>query len=139
MASRNEYDLSPDMVDLWAKFDTGMHQAGIDYILTCTYRSEDEQAVLFAQGRTTPGKIVTNAPPGQSAHNCVDKDGHPAARAFDIVPLVNGKPDWDGSHPVWEQAGEIGERAGLEWAGRWKSFREKPHFQLPNWKDHNGT
>jgi peptidoglycan L-alanyl-D-glutamate endopeptidase CwlK len=134
MSSRNPADLSPDTAWRYQQFDAAMKTAGVEYIVTCTYRSDDEQAALFAQGRTTPGNIVTNAPPGQSAHNCVDPAGNPAAHAFDIVPVVNGKPDWDGTHPVWEQAGKIGESVGLEWAGRWHSFKEKPHFQLPNWK-----
>jgi peptidoglycan L-alanyl-D-glutamate endopeptidase CwlK len=47
----------------------------------------------------------------------------------DIVPLVNGKPDWDGSHPVWAQIGAIGQECGLEWAGSWKTFKELAHFQ----------
>jgi len=76
---------------------------------------------LYAQGRTAPGKIVTNAKAGDSWHNwrC----------AVDVVPLVNGKADWDGSHPVWAEIGRLGKEAGLEWAGEWKSFKELAHFQ----------
>lgn len=134
MASRDPFDLSPDTYLLYRQFEAGMIAAKIAFLVTCTYRSEDEQAVLFAQGRTTPGKIVTNAPPGRSAHNCFDSANQTrAARAFDIVVLAAGKPDWDGTHPAWDQAGAIGEKAGLEWAGRWHSFPEKPHFQLPHW------
>lgn len=33
------------------------------------YRSFEEQDALYAQGRTTPGDIVTNAKGGESAHN----------------------------------------------------------------------
>jgi len=32
-------------------------------------RSYQQQAALYAQGRTKPGKIVTNARPGSSWHN----------------------------------------------------------------------
>ena len=32
-------------------------------------RTYAEQDVLYQQGRTTPGPIVTNAPPGYSNHN----------------------------------------------------------------------
>jgi len=32
---------------------------------------------------------------------------------------------------VWKRVGEIGEKVGLEWAGRWTTFREYPHFQHP--------
>jgi peptidoglycan L-alanyl-D-glutamate endopeptidase CwlK len=49
----------------------------------------------------------------------------------DIVPVVNGKPDWDGSHPIWAQVGQLGEESGLEWAGRWTGhLREMAHFQF---------
>lgn len=139
MVSVDPRDLSVATNKLWLAFDELMKAAGIPYVVTCTHRSEAEQEVLFDQGRRTPGKIVTNAPPGMSAHNCVDTNGKPSSEAFDIVVLANGKPDWDGTHPVWEQAGKLGESVGLEWAGRWRSFPEKPHFQKPNWKESHGT
>jgi peptidoglycan L-alanyl-D-glutamate endopeptidase CwlK len=91
----------------------------------------DEQAALYAQGRTTPGRIVTNAKPGQSAHNY--------GLAIDIVPLVNGKPDWTGDDAVWQQVGKLGMAAGLEWLGAPHSeFVEQAHFQLPNWRNFIG-
>src|SRR5574342_134251 len=36
---------------------------GIPLVVTQAYRDPAEQARLYAQGRTTPGAIVTNAPP----------------------------------------------------------------------------
>ena len=94
---------------------------GIDLLVTSTYRDNESQQALYEQGRTTAGKVVTNAKAGDSWHNwrC----------AVDVVPMVNGKPNWDGSHPVWSKIGELGEQAGLEWAGRWRSFKELAHFQ----------
>jgi len=99
-------------------------ESNIELLITSTYRDIESQNVLYDQGRTTEGRIVTNAKGGESFHNyrC----------AIDIVPLVCGKPDWDGSHPIWQQIGELGEKAGLEWAGRWKSFKEMAHFQYTN-------
>lgn len=94
---------------------------GIDLLVTSTYRDLESQAALYAQGRTAPGKIVTNAKPGQSWHN------HRCA--VDVVPLRAGKPVWSDKDPVWQRVGELGEQAGLEWAGRWTRFREFPHFQ----------
>jgi peptidoglycan L-alanyl-D-glutamate endopeptidase CwlK len=96
-------------------------QAGIDLLITSTYRDAEAQNALFAQGRTTPGKIVTRARAGQSVHNY--------RLAYDVVPIRNGKPVWSSSDPVWQEVGRIGESLGLEWAGRWKSFKEFPHFQ----------
>ena len=122
--SRKLEDLTPDTHRKVFAFREVCRAAGIDLLVTSTYRDAESQAALYAQGRTAPGKIVTNAKPGQSWHNwrC----------AVDVVPLRNGKPVWgaageDGK--LWAQVGALGEAAGLEWAGRWKSFKELAHFQ----------
>lgn len=98
---------------------------GIDLLVTSTYRDHEAQAELYAQGRTKPGKIVTNAKPGQSWHNW--------GCALDVVPLRSGKPVWgttnDADLALWKEVGRLGKSAGLEWAGEWKRFREFPHFQ----------
>jgi peptidoglycan L-alanyl-D-glutamate endopeptidase CwlK len=129
VASRKLSDLHPDIRLLAEKFLDEAEDEGIDVLVTCTYRSGIEQAALYAQGRTAPGKIVTNAKPGESLHNAL-LNGNPGARAFDVVPMVMGKPMWDADHPHWQKLGEIGKSIGLEWAGEWKRFREYPHFQL---------
>lgn len=125
-------DLHPLMQPLAAKFLEQCKKEGIDVIITCTYRSGVEQDQLYEIGRTLPGKKVTNAKAGESAHN-YRIAGKPAAKAFDCVPLRNGKCVWgttgeDGE--LWQHIGVIGEKLGLEWAGRWKTFKEYPHFQL---------
>ncbi len=153
MASREIKHLSADMQIMYNKFfdrcrrDPWFLKNGITILLTCTHRSNDEQAKLYAQGRTTPGRIVTNAKPGKSKHNATLPDGTPAALAFDVVPLRHGKPVWgtsgngiDGNDDddaiddleVWQRVGEHGEAVGLSWAGRWTSFREFPHFEAKN-------
>lgn len=121
------------MQPLVKRFLANAKAAGIDLLVTCTYRSNEEQAALYAIGRTKPGRIVTRAKPGQSMHNHT-LNGNPAALAVDVVPMRDGKPVWSASDPVWKQAGEIGEKVGLEWAGRWTTFREYPHFQHPQAK-----
>ncbi|MNC30597.1 Peptidoglycan L-alanyl-D-glutamate endopeptidase CwlK precursor [compost metagenome] len=42
---------------------------GVPIIITQGYRSKAEQDGLYAQGRTKPGSIVTNARGGYSYHN----------------------------------------------------------------------
>lgn len=127
MSSRSLDDLRPEVRPLVDTFVAALKAAGIDYLITCTLRSNDEQAALYAKGRTSPGPRVTNAQPGQSAHNY--------GLALDIVPIVNGKPDWNGADPVWQSIGEIGEECGLEWFGAPGSpYPEEPHFQLPGWR-----
>jgi peptidoglycan LD-endopeptidase CwlK len=129
MASRKLEHLHPDLKPLCEWFMEQCEAADIHPLITCTYRSHAEQEALYAQGRSQPGKIVTNARGGQSRHNYTI-DGKPASKAFDVVPLINGKPEWDASHPAWQHMGEIGESIGLEWAGRWTKFKEFPHFQM---------
>lgn len=129
MASRKIEDLHPDLQPLAREFLAECEAAGMDILVTCTHRSGEEQDALYSIGRSKPGKRVTNAKAGQSKHNFT-LGGKPAAKAFDVVPLVGGKPMWSATHPHWAKAGEIGEALGLEWAGRWKTFREFPHFQL---------
>lgn len=129
MASRKISDLHPDLQPIAGKFMEACQRAGVDILITCTYRSGAEQDALYEQGRTKPGAKVTNARAGQSKHN-FELHGKPAAKAFDVVPLVNGKPQWSAQHPAWAAAGKVGKALGLEWAGEWKRFKEYPHFQL---------
>lgn len=127
MSSRSLDDLRPDIRPQVDAFLSACTNAGIDNLVTCTLRSNADQAALWAKGRTAPGKIVTKAPPGQSAHN--------HGLAIDIVPLIHGKPDWDGEDPIWQRIGQLGIAAGLEWAGAPDfPFHELAHFQHPTWR-----
>ena len=94
---------------------------GINVKVICGLRTYQEQAELYAQGRTKPGSKVTNSQPGYSWHNF--------GVAWDFVVFdSNGQPQWDSS--LMERCGVIGEELGLEWGGRWKSPEDKPHLQL---------
>lgn len=91
--------------------------AGVPVRFMSGYRSCEQQNALYAQGRTMPGNIVTNAKCGESMHNY--------GVAFDIA--------FDSATPYigdWEKVGKIGESIGLEWGGRWADFVDKPHFQV---------
>lgn len=129
-SSRRLEHLHPAMWPLVERLLASARLEGIDLLVTCTWRSAEEQARLYAQGRTAPGRIVTNAKPGQSMHNFMLR-GQPASLAVDVVPLRFGKPIWDSKDALWQEVGDLGQAAGLEWAGRWKRFREYPHFQHP--------
>jgi peptidoglycan L-alanyl-D-glutamate endopeptidase CwlK len=121
ISSRSLDDLLPPVKERVEKFLNAAKAAGIDLLITSTYRDNASQNALYAQGRTKPGKIVTNAKAGQSFHNyrC----------AVDVVPIVAGKPRWDVKDEVWQTIGRLGKEAGLEWAGDWVKFKEYPHFQ----------
>lgn len=118
--SRSLDDLVPPAKQRAQAFVEAAKAKGIDLLVTSTYRDNESQDALYAQGRTIPGNIVTRAKAGQSWHNwrC----------ALDVVPLVNGKAIWD-DQALWKKVGEIGRSCGLEWAGDWVTFKEFPHFQ----------
>lgn len=126
MASRKIEDLVPELQHKYILFREAMTKAGIDFIVTCTYRSPEEQAELYAQGRTKPGRKVT----------WTLKSKHCERKAFDIVIIKNGKPLWDTNIDTndndlsdWFEAGKIGESVGLIWGGRFKN-PDMPHFEI---------
>lgn len=118
--SRKLEDLHPTVKELCEKHIAACDVAGIDLLVTSTYRDIESQNALYAQGRTTPGNKVTNAKGGQSFHNW--------KVAYDVVPIVGGKAIWD-DKGLWDQIGQLGVSVGLEWAGNWKTFKETAHFQ----------
>lgn len=118
--SRKISDLHPFVQDLCNKHVKACKDAGIDLLITSTYRDKQSQDALYAQGRTTPGKIVTKAKGGQSFHNF--------RVAYDVVPIINGKAIWNNG-VLWGKVGAIGKSFGLEWGGDFKSIKDYPHFQ----------
>lgn len=118
--SRNLSDLHPIVQTKVKAFVAACKAEGIEILITSTYRDDESQNALYAQGRTKPGRRVTNAKAGQSWHN------HRCAA--DFVPMVNGKAQWNDAR-TFKRCGEIAEACGLEWAGRWKSFPEMAHVQ----------
>lgn len=95
-------------------------------------RTFEEQDALYAQGRTKPGKKVTNAKAGQSIHNY--------GFAVDICLIIDGKDaswdtakDWDNDRIAdWYECVKIFAKHGWEWGGNWKTFKDMPHFEKRN-------
>lgn len=89
-------------------------------------RSWSAQAALYASGRTKAGPIVTKAKPGSSWHNY--------GLAIDLG-LFKGGVYLDEKKPaeadkLYAEIGRLAEVNGIEWAGKWKTFAETPHFQV---------
>lgn len=91
-------------------------------------RTVDQQQALYAQGRTAPGHIVTNADGilKRSNHQPhADGLGH----AVDLA--------WTGTDPFgdsqpWPAFGAQVEALGLVWGGSWhSSLVDRPHIELP--------
>lgn len=91
-------------------------------------RTEARQAELYAQGRTTTGRKITNA------DGKVKKSYHQSGKAFDIYAFVDGKASWDISHltTIARHLQAVARSKGieLEWGGSWVSFKDYPHFQI---------
>jgi peptidoglycan LD-endopeptidase CwlK len=90
--------------------------------VTQGYRTWAEQDALYAQGRTTPGNIVTNAQGGYSAHNF--------GLAVDLVPMIDGQPDWNNRDAKWQELLAKGKSVGLAEGAEWRTFPDAPHFYL---------
>jgi peptidoglycan LD-endopeptidase CwlK len=116
--------LNPYVATLARKFLDLCTASGLTVKIIVTFRSWNEQDALYAQGRTQPGAIVTDAEGGDSYHNW--------GLAFDCAPVVNGVIAWDATDKFVEM-GNLGQQAGLEWGGNWKTFAitlvDMPHFQ----------
>ncbi|GAB6255117.1 MULTISPECIES: peptidoglycan-binding protein [Peribacillus] len=110
------------------------YQEGIFVQISAGYRSMDEQAKLYGQGRLGyfyDGKNysdlskprVTNAKPGQSYHNfglaidyfIVSDDGKNAIWTVDTK---------------WKRVAAIGKSLGFSWGGDWSSFKDYPHLDM---------
>jgi len=117
--------LHPRIRAICGQFMIECQKAGIDLIITQTLRTKAEQDAIYAQGRTTPGKIVTKAKYPMSPHcwGC----------AFDIAIKVAGKIVWDERKDLYAKAGAIGKKLGLVWGGDFKSFVDRPHFEDPKY------
>lgn len=96
--------------------------------ITQGFRTAKEQADLYAQGRTKPGKIVTNAKPGYSFHEygfgldfcLLHEDGSVSYSLIEDLDK-NNKADW---MEVIDEFKKYGWEAGIDW-----KFKDSPHLQ----------
>ena len=125
---------------------------GLRIIITECLRTAEEQAALYAQGRSDLSRVnamraiakmsaitadqnkrrVTNA-------STVADSFHGYGLAFDIaVTSPDGKQIlWDASSDWnsdgisdWLSVGALASELGLEWGGQWTSFPDIPHYQM---------
>lgn len=149
MASRDLADLHPVLRVLAQQHIDICAASGVRLLIYCTWRSQQEQDALYAQGRRPLHAVnamrkavglapitdaenrrrITNARTSQHSYML---DGAPAALAYDCCPLDDaGRPDWSGEGYRWQLVAEIGKRLGLTWGGDWRRLRDKPHFEIP--------
>ncbi|OMF21899.1 M15 family metallopeptidase [Paenibacillus sp. FSL H8-0259] len=106
------------------------YACGVPIVITQGLRTIAEQDGLYAQGRTKPGQIVTNARGGYSYHNF--------SVAIDFALLLpNGGVSWDTKRDGdgdgiadWDEVVAQAKRIGWDWGGDWRTFTDLPHFEM---------
>jgi hypothetical protein len=96
---------------------------GLRARITDSFRSVASQDLLYAIGRSTDGKIVTNTKGGMSLHNY--------GLACDIAwrgtdPYLGGNPN---GCALWKAYGEALASVEVVWGGDFKSLVDKPHAE----------
>lgn len=131
---RDVNQLHPELQKKIAQLQIMCKANGITIGISECLRTMAEQDALYAKGRTTGGSIVTNCK--GSTYSSM----HQWGVAFDFYLKVDvdgdGKVSDDAFNDatgLFEKVGALGQSIGLEWGGSWKSFKDKPHFQLPDW------
>ena len=127
MASIDLQACEPKLREAFLRGRRNYEQATPGSILrvTCTHRTTQEQQVLYAMGRTSPGRVVTQVDgvTKLSKHNAFP------CRAIDFCVTWAGKVSWDEAD--YMTVGPYMEREGLVWGGSWPTFKDYPHVELP--------
>lgn len=84
------------LIDMAARY-------GADVAVVAGYRSQAEQDRLFAQGRTSPGPVVT----------WTRSSAHTRGQAVDLAFRVNGRITYNVPAWWWDALAYLGEIAGL--------------------------
>lgn len=94
--------------------------------ITESLRDFEKQRDVYAQGRTDPGKIATNARPGYSFHQyglAIDCCFAGADPYLENLP----KSDFD---LFWNSYGKFAVNHGFIWGGNFKMRKDRPHIEL---------
>ena len=134
--SRKIEDLTLETQSKYYLFSNRMHDAGIDFIVTCTKRTAEEQLELYKQGREFQNGVWVVIDKKKLVTWTLNSN-HIKGTAFDIAIMLNGKILWsptldaDGDGIAeYTEAGRIGESVGLTWGGSWATKPDAPHFEL---------
>ena len=152
MASRDLRVLVPDFQPIARAIFTRASLElgpGITCFPVCTLRAREEQAELYALGRTKPGRYYHRPggalPNGKPCLACAPGAmGHPVTRArpgstyheygraFDVALLYYGKITVEvdeAADAAWQAFGRIVDEEGACWGGHWRS-PDGPHVEL---------
>jgi peptidoglycan L-alanyl-D-glutamate endopeptidase CwlK len=112
--------VQPTFANLLIELKKHFQQKGLECKYISGTRTYEEQAAIYAKGRTAPGPKVSNARPGFSNHNF--------GIAVDVgLFLPDGR--YLGDTPFYRDIGGIvATFPTLEWGGNWR-FVDEPHIQ----------
>ena len=128
--SRNILDLTPDAQAYFWRFKSHAEGKGFrwlkDWTVTSTFRDQEFQDKIYAQGRTSPGKIVT-----WTRHS-----RHSSRRAWDFCMLKYGIPQWDVAKvdvnedqiPDYQEMAAVARELGLNVGA---DYGDYCHIELP--------
>lgn len=105
-ANRDTTLLAPQFREMVIAALSEAQLMGVDLHIYEGFRSLERQQYLWDSGRSRPGPIVTNAKPGQSAHNW--------GLAADLVAKVDGKWSWDEKKVPYKKLVALYEKIGLK-------------------------
>jgi peptidoglycan L-alanyl-D-glutamate endopeptidase CwlK len=112
---------------LFGQLLTFAAERGILMIVWTFERSPQEQNFLYQQGRTRPGKIVTNC------DGYITKSEHQKWLAIDLAVVKDGEVEW-ADLPEYHDLGEFWESLGGAWGGAFigsgSALNDIYHFQL---------
>jgi peptidoglycan L-alanyl-D-glutamate endopeptidase CwlK len=119
--SRKIEDLHPYVQAKHAAHKAAAEAKGMLTATISTKRDQEYQSSLYAQGRTKPGAIVTNA---------ALIGAHGFGLAYDMVPLTkDGKSvDWN-NIKAFEAIAAEGRKLGAVCGADWKSIVDRPHYE----------
>lgn len=119
MGSTSLQDLTPDARKAAERLIAHAADNGLALKIVSTLRTCTEQDAIYAQGRTTEGMVVTNAP------GC--RSWHVFGRAMDVLIRNSDGSLQMEADPRYEVLGQMAEEMGFVWGGRWG---DAGHFEF---------
>lgn len=114
-------ELSPKTRELTIEFLEKCEENGLSVRITETYRTQPRQDLLYEQGRSASGPIVT----------WTKNSKHTTRRAFDICE--DNTDDPYGDLEFFKKCAEIGKEIGLTPGYYFDEYQDMPHYELNRW------
>lgn len=122
-----EDHLHPDLITKIHKVLAAMEALGFPMKIVQGARTTAQQQALYAQGRTAPGHIVTNA------DGVVHKSNHQidsvTGYGYAVDCAAQGLEPFSENFP-WTVYGACVRVVGLNWGGDFTSIKDRPHAEL---------